>query len=275
VRRNFLFLGCIVFLGACAGISSETRRDTADRLALAGGFTYSEVQTDRFKLAGYRGNQAPGVVTIYIEGDGFSFVTQNRISTDPTPINPIGLRLAIMDGEKNVVYLARPCQYVDLAKEAFCASRYWSSHRFSEEVILAYEQVLEEMKRVAGATAFHLVGYSGGGAVAVLVAARRGDIMSVRTVAAYLDHVALNQLVGVAPLRGSLDPMKIAAELNRIPQIHYAGDDDHVIPPWVAEKFVSSVGASDCAHAVVLNGVGHEKGWAMQWKNLAPIKPAC
>ena len=217
----------------------------------------------------------PGVVTVYIEGDGFAYVTQNRISRDPTPMNPIGLRLAVVDGEKNVIYLARPCQYVDLTREASCVKRYWSSHRFSEEVILAYEQALEEMKRIGGATAFHLVGYSGGGAVAVLVAARRGDIISVRTVAAYLDHVALNELVGVAPLRGSLDPMKVAAQLNRIPQIHYAGNEDQVIPVWVAERFVSSVGASDCAHAVVLDGVGHEKGWVTQWKRLAPLKPAC
>ena len=273
--RGVFFLGYIVLFGACANISAEGRRDTADQLALGSGLTYVEIQTGRFKLAGYRGSQAPGVVTVYVEGDGFSYVTQNRISKDPTPINPMGLKLALVDGGENVVYLARPCQYVDLRKEAACSNLYWSIRRFSEEVILAYDEALDGMKRVAGATAFHLVGYSGGGAIVVLLAARRTDILSVRTVAGYLDHVGLNQLVGVAPLRGSLDPTKIAGALKEIPQIHYAGDDDWVIPPWVASKFVSAVGAPSCAHAVVLNGVGHEEGWVTQWKRLAPIKPAC
>ena len=37
------------------------------------------------------------------------------------------------------------------------------------------------------------VGYSGGAAVAALVAGRRSDIVSLRTLSGYLDHVALNR----------------------------------------------------------------------------------
>ena len=36
----------------------------------------------------------------------------------------------------------------------------------------------------------HLIGYSGGGAIAVLTASRREDVLSVRTIAANLDHSA-------------------------------------------------------------------------------------
>ena len=182
---------------------------------------------------------------------------------------------AASDGSESVIYLARPCQYVDLTREKYCSRKYWSSHRFAEEVVSAYEQALDQIKNLVGGVAFHLVGYSGGGAVAVLIAARRGDVISVRTVAGYLDHIALNEKVGVAPLRGSLDPMRVASALRGVPQVHYSGSRDLVIPPWVGEKFVLVVGNPKCARSITVDGVSHEYGWVEYWKTVEHIKPTC
>ena len=256
-------------------MSLESRRQTALDLSESGGFAYREIETTTFTIATYRRTDFSGEITVYIEGDGFAYVTPTRISSDPTPLNPTGLELATLDTGGNVIYLARPCQYVDLGKERFCYKRYWSSHRFSKEIISTYDQVLDKIKTTTGARSFHLVGYSGGGAVAVLIAAGRGDVISVRTVAAYLDHVALNEERGVAALEGSLDPMKVAKSLRRIPQIHYAGANDNVIPPWVVKNFALAVDDPRCARFVMLNGVGHQYGWNREWNRVGHIKPTC
>ena len=50
-------------------------------------------------------------VHVYIEGDGYAWATTTDPSDDPTPINPLALRLAAVDDAPNVLYLARPCQF--------------------------------------------------------------------------------------------------------------------------------------------------------------------
>ncbi len=52
-----------------------------------------------------------GTINIYIEGDGFAWVSRKKKSLDPTPKTPMALKLASMDGSSNVIYIARPCQY--------------------------------------------------------------------------------------------------------------------------------------------------------------------
>ncbi|MGE4658394.1 MAG: alpha/beta hydrolase [Gammaproteobacteria bacterium] len=272
---SFFILSLLLLLAGCAGTSVESRWEIARALAKAGAFTYSEIATTTFTFATYGRIGFSEEVTVYIEGDGFAYSTLSEISTNPTPLNPTGLKLATLDGGESVIYLARPCQYVDLEAERFCSNKYWSSHRFSEEVISAYEQALDKIKNIVGATSFHLVGYSGGGAVAVLIAANRADIVSVRTVAGYLDHVALNERMGVSALTGSLDPMRVAMALKGIPQIHYAGANDKVIPPWVVEKFVAAVDDPKCVRFLSLDRVGHERGWSKHWEKLGYIEPTC
>ena len=273
--RRFLVFCCVLVIGACTNLSVDSRKDSARALAETAGFTYVEIETDSFTLATYGRFGFSKDVTVYLGGDGFSYVTPTEVSSNPTPIKPTALTLAASDPSESVIYLARPCQYVDLAREKYCSSKYWSSHRFAEEVVSAYEQALDHIKNLVGGVAFHLVGYSGGGAVAVLIAARRGDVISVRTVAGYLDHIALNKMVGVEPLKGSLDPMRVASALRGIPQVHYSGSRDLVIPPWVGKKFVSVVGNPKCARSITVDGVSHEYGWVEYWKTVEHIKPTC
>ena len=63
---------------------------------------------------------------------------------------------------------------------------------------------VDALKRDAGAAKVILVGYSGGGAIAVLLAARRLDVAGVITVSADLDLAYWTQRDGLAPLSGSL-----------------------------------------------------------------------
>ena len=82
----------------------------------------------------------------------------------------------------------------------------------------------------AGAGRVTLVGWSGGGVMAALVAARREDVAGLVTIAAPLDLAVWTRSRGLSPLQG-LDP----ADLPPIaaPQVHLTGAFDTVVRPTV------------------------------------------
>lgn len=259
---------CVSTAPQDVGQSVHDRQATADGIALAAGLSGSVLPLSPFPIQSYaRGLETADAdsLTIYIEGDGFAWASRSRPSTDPTPFNPLALRLAARDPSGAVAYLARPCQYVS---SPACERRFWGNARFSEQMIAAMDEAVSTMKARAGASRIHLVGFSGGGAVVALLAARRSDVASLRTVAGYLDHVALNEAIGVSPLSGSLDPMQIAADLRHIPQLHLSGAEDTVIPPWVAENFVAAQGEGACARTLTQDGARHNSGWVDAWPSL-------
>jgi pimeloyl-ACP methyl ester carboxylesterase len=224
-------------------------------------------------LAAYVRLPAPGrPLTVYIEGDGRAWLSRWRFSDDPTPTDPVALRLAAVDPTPNLVYLARPCQYTD---DPACHSRYWLGGRFAEEVIAATDQAIEHLRRRIAAPAVHLVGFSGGGAVAALVAARRRDVASLRTVAGNLDHEQVTQRAGVSRLDGSLNPADYAVALAGIAQHHFVGADDRVVPRSAIERFAERVGDPRCVRVSVVEGTSHEGGWAERWPDLLSWTVAC
>lgn len=282
LRTSGLVLCGLLIALALAGCASpfaipdpDTRRAAAGQIAAAAGFVPRDFPTPQFRLVGFTRIRQPGApVSIYIEGDGFAYITPHRPSRNPTPRRPMGLLLATLDPAANVVYMGRPCQYVEPAKSSRCHPRYWTTARFAEPVIAAHAHAVGDALAAAGSDAANLVGYSGGGAVAALVAARRGDIASLRTLAGYLEHVRLNREKRVSPLAGSLDPIRVAATLSRLPQIHYSGIRDAVIPPRVAQQFVAAVGNEDCAHQVPVDA-DHRDGWLRFWRHAAARLPVC
>lgn len=264
--RQLLALLTLLFLSACISNAPQLadRLETANNIAGAAGLTAAVLPLSPFPIQSYARGHGESV-TIYIEGDGFAWASRSRQSSDPTPFNPLALRLAAGDPAPAVAYLARPCQYV---MASACNRRHWGGARFSEEMIAAMDDAVSAAKANAGATHVHLVGFSGGGAVVALLAARRSDVASLRTVAGYLDHVALNEAINVSPLTDSLDPMEVAASLRDLPQLHLSGSADTVIPSWVAENFVGAQGEESCAQTIVLDGAGHNAGWAEAWPGL-------
>jgi pimeloyl-ACP methyl ester carboxylesterase len=262
-----LVLLCLLFLlAACVSRvpAVDERQRTASMIAREGGFASAVLQASGFAIQSFARGQADAL-TIYIEGDGFAWESRTRPSSDPTPINPLALRLAASDRSPAVAYLARPCQYVAAPG---CHRRYWGTARFADEIIAAMDEAVSAAKADAGAERVHLVGFSGGAAVAALLAARRADVTSLRTVAGYLDPVRLNAFHGVSPLDGSLDPMTVAPALAAIPQLHFSGSEDGLIPSWVADGFVAAQGAGACASASVVEGAGHASGWVEAWPQL-------
>lgn len=226
-------------LAACSALPTPAeRRQRADRLATEHGWQRQTLSVGAFDLIAYAPMHfaADEPLTVYIEGDGFAWLDAATPSTDPTPRDPLALRLALAQPGGNAAYLARPCQYVD-AEQGGCPQRYWTEGRFAPEVIAASDRALDRLKAQTGARRLTLVGYSGGGAVAALLAARREDVERLVTVAGNLDHRAWTRHHRIAPLVGSLNAADEAIRLAHLPQTHFVGGRDRVIPLALAQEW--------------------------------------
>lgn len=214
-------------------------------------------------------------LTIYLEGDGVAWISRSRPSPDPTPDDPVALRLAALDGSPNVAWIARPCQYTPMERNPECRTLYWTNGRFAKPVVDATDAVITSIKQVADAGRIHLVGYSGGGGLAVLVAARRNDVASIRTLAGNLDHRTFTSHHGVSPMDQSLNPADDAKRVQAIPQTHWVGGEDKTVPPVIAQSFLRQMGDTRCALLQIAPDTTHTKGWERHWMPLSLQRPTC
>jgi len=247
------------------------RAYSAQKKACQSGFDKEYMKAGIFTLTIYQRLKVPSdSIRIYIEGDGRAWETRSRLSDDPTPSNPVGLTLATADPSDSVVYIARPGQFLAPGSSR-CDPTYWSARRFSTEVVEAFDEAIYALKAKSGAKTVELVGYSGGGALAVLVAARRSDVSSIRTVAGNLDPKTLCDYHKVSQLDGSIDPMDFAKKIADIPQRHFVGSKDKTVPYLIAEHFVKNEGNADGSCITIVDGATHKDGWQRRWKELLSI----
>lgn len=262
-------LAITTLLAACASFPSpEQRREHITALAGAHHWQALELNAGAFRLQSYvPPTYTPNpVLTLYIEGDGLAWLNARQPSPDPTPLDPLALRLAMAQPTGNVAYLGRPCQYLGTTPP--CQARYWTNARFSEDVVLSLDQAVDQLKARASAQRVIIVGYSGGGALALLLAARRSDVEQVVTVAGNLDHDAWTRYHRVAPLRGSLNPAALRPSLTHIPQLHLVGEADAVMPADLAKQFIAGYPAGSPTRLRVIPGYDHHCCWAQNWARL-------
>lgn len=276
-RLSFVFVLTLSILSSgsyCAAMPAFMERGYgAQKKACQAGFDKRYVKAGIFTLTTYERFKAPSkIIRVYIEGDGRAWETRTRLSDDPTPSDPVALGLAVADPADAVVYIARPGQF-PAPDSAECDPGYWSSRRFAPEVVDSFDKAIDILKNRSGAGSIELIGYSGGGAIAVLVAARRADVSSIRTVAGNLDPKALCSYHNVSQLYGSLDPLDFAQKVADIPQRHFVGSKDKTVPSSMAESFVKKEGNPDCGCITIVDGATHKNGWRERWKDLLLISP--
>lgn len=276
-RAKMLFLSVLVLAAftGCAQLPDTAQRTlTAEELARSHQWHRMTLGAGYFPLRAYGPKPVSdaSTLTVYLEGDGLAWITRSRPSTDPTPIQPIGLRLALADPDPQSVYLARPCQYV-MGSE--CRPEYWLEKRFSPEIIEATGAALDALKVRYNAATLLLVGYSGGGAVATLLAAERDDVKALVTVAGNLDHEFWTRLHQISPLSGSLNPSDSAAALVHTPQWHFVGASDAIVPPEVANAYVRQLPDTTLANLITKPAYDHRCCWEGSWPALiSPIRKA-
>lgn len=269
IKGNALLAGILISLSFLfAGCASVDPRTEANQIASAAGLNSENIPTHSFVIATW-GRFTPPVnsIRVYIEGDGFAWKSRTQPSDDPTPHLPTGLKLAAADPGQNVLYLARPCQFIGPPLPATCQVNWWTNDRFSAGVIDAMNEALEVFVSRYPGVKLDVVGYSGGGNIAALLAARRNDVRSLRTVAGNLDVAWVNTLHHVTPMPNAISAIDRAAELRALPQIHFSGDADKTVPADVAQRFRQAVGGK-CVRVDVVSGMTHSADWAAIWPQL-------
>lgn len=206
---------------------------------------------------------------VYIEGDGRAWVTASRPSTDPTPLSAMLINLATTDPAP-AAYLARPCQFVSNIN---CRPLVWTDQRFSRAVIDSMNSALDALKQRFAVEQFELVGYSGGAAVALILAGERDDVIQLQTLAGNLDPLAWVQSKELSPLSGSLDPLAYRAKLRSIPQRHFVGSADEVIAPSLVRGYASKVRAQ-CLEIIEVRA-SHHDGYASAWAAFSHQPVSC
>jgi len=274
---GFFFLGIAILITGCCGCGKGIpapaapgiRFEQACKIASKDSFLKPHVyNASGFNLFAYQtplGTARSKPVHIYIEGDGLAWLTSTTISDNPTPLNPVGLKLAAQDPFPFKVYLARPCQYLTSPK---CRKEYWTDHRFSAEIINYYNAVLDQIKDEYGPVSFVLFGYSGGGTVAALLSARRDDISALVTVAGNLDTNFWTKKHSLSPLSGSLNPADFTSALENIQQYHFIGRKDKVIDKSVFLSYQNHFTNKENLRYKVFPSFTHSCCWEAEWKSI-------
>jgi len=204
-------------------------------------------------------------LTIYIEGDGASWLFKTIPPRNPTPDKSLVVAMAASDPNPYVLYLARPCQFIDLGIVKECDESLWTDGRFSDQVITLLNQGIDEVLRSMPPLRLHLVGHSGGGTLATLIAAQRSDVNCLVTLASPLDLSAWTNSLAIAPLLKSKNPAEPNANLKQIRQTHYLGENDRIVTKESIGRYRNFPPQTEF---ITVSGFDHQKFWLEHWPML-------
>jgi dienelactone hydrolase len=201
------------------------------------------------------------VLVVVLEGDGRAHDARGRPTRDPTPGHAVGRDIAMAWPDRNAAWLARPCQYVR-RQDASCAEPAWSQERFSSAQIDTMTAGVDALKARTQAQRVILVGWSGGGVIAAVLATRRTDVEALVTLAAPLDLSAWAAATQTTPL--AAPPI---APLPEVVQLHLLGNRDRVAPAAALEPGARKLAGG--RGVVEIWDAGHLCCWAAQAGRIA------
>ncbi len=220
--KKFVFILFSLVLCGCAG-----------HYDMPNDFEYKPITTQNHTIATWQKiSDKKQPIHIYIEGDGHAFYANGLPTNNPTPSDSFLRNLASSDSHNNVVYIARPCQFIF---DSNCDISDWTIARFSQDNI---DSVAYVIKQIAKSRPIVLIGYSGGALMSGLIIEQNPNIRVKKwiTVAGVLNHHDWTRYFGDADLDKSVDLEK----MPNIPQIHYVGDRDTVVPLDLSKKWVKN-----------------------------------
>lgn len=259
------YLGKICSLAFCLILSAcQTNQYVSVDKPTPPGYTKKLVTAGDFVITTYQKiSDKNKPIVYYLEGDG-RVADRFGISRDPTPRQDTLVALMKLDSRPNVIYVARPCQYTPKNLNPKCYNnKYWTSRRFSQESVDVLDQVMTTTN-ISGKK-FSIVGYSGGGGLAVLIANQNQMVSDIVTIGGNLDSELFTEYHRSVPMDESLNPINYAVNISHIPQLHLGGELDRIVPPEIAQKFVA-LASSDQVKVKILPGVTHSRGWKEFWQ---------
>jgi pimeloyl-ACP methyl ester carboxylesterase len=260
MRRASSFLLAFV-LAACT-----TSAQRVDRLAAHGGLTGETFEAGTFATLIYmRRTDAADTrpVVIFFEGDPSAKRTALEPYVVPVSTHPIALELALRTPAR-VAYITRPCYHE--SREASCTLDEWTTGRYSNEAVQSLANSVREVARRMNAREVRLVGYSGGGTLAVLVAERLDDVAGVVTIAANLDTEAWTKKHDYPALTRSLNPTT-SESVHSWPELHVMGARDEVVPPSTVSRYFER---HSSARRWTIDDADHACCWVDRWTELWP-----
>ena len=278
-----VFLATTITLGLLSLSACTTpgmRVSNANRLALPTFMYPRTITVDGYQIKTYERTHAlGGVATVYIEGSGNvwgrGFDLAN-IMDDPTPQNPVGMVLASNDTGKNVIYVARPCQYgMKKVGADTCPADTLTTRMYAPDMVALYNHVLDGLKSRYRFTKFQLVGYESGGGLATLLASERDDVLSLRTVAGILDTETFARAKGLTGFEVSVNPVTRVPKLIDVPQHHYLAQFDDLVPNEIYHSFAQAFGNNRCLSYTLVPEVDHTYDWAETWAGAAKLAVTC
>ncbi len=211
-----------------------------DQQAAESGFLRSTVTGGKFRHVLYASKARDSIADkdtlhIYIEGDGVNWQWNRFVKADPTPNR--SLMLSLMESDLgNVLYVGRPC-YLGLELDEGCDADHWTYERYSPQVVNSMAAVIKaeasQYRKVV------LIGHSGGGALALLIAEQVPAVTAIVTIAAIVDTDAWTKHHGYTRLVGSLNPAKRDPLPSSIRQLHLTGGRDKNMPTSLVQQWVA------------------------------------
>ena len=200
---------------------------------------------------------------VYLDGDGTPWKTNTRVADDPTARNPLILEMMAKD-RSPAILLGRPCYY-GLNLSHLCNNALWTSDRYSKVVVDSMKIALKHWLSAKRINRLVLIGFSGGGTLAALLASDIDELVTLITVAANLDVKAWSDYHGYLRPTGSLNPMSDAHIPYSVRQIHLAGLEDENVPAKVIEAFSMT---QKNALYLPQSEYNHSCCWADIWPNI-------
>ena len=194
-------------------------------------FLFVPVKSGGYEIATWQKiTNSTDEIHIYIEGDGRSFDSRGRPNYDPTPRGTFLRNIATSDNAANVVYIARPCQFI---MSDSCTKSDWTDGRFSQKII---DSMSGAVKGIANGRPIIFIGYSGGAMISGLIIENTPElnVKNWITIAGVLNHADWTEYFGDTPLSHSLD----MDDLPQVKQLHYAAEKDEVVPLELTKKWV-------------------------------------
>ncbi len=202
-------------------------------------------------------------VHVYLEGDGSPWIAGAYPSADPTSRHPIMLRLMAQDPAPSL-YLGRPC-YLGLARRSPCDPSLWTRARYSKRVVDSLESALRRLLPHYKTSGLVIIGHSGGGTLALLLAERFDATRAVLTLAGNLDTEAWVDYHSYRPLPDSLNPAKRSGLPTGIVEQHYVGLRDREVPLNIAERYKA---AHPLAEIILVPEFDHVCCWHQVWSDI-------
>ena len=234
------------------------------------GYSPITLRGNGFTLTGYE-NHSPQATTttlhIYIEGDGLPWISPNVISRDPTPRNPLMLRLMALDKSPSI-YLGRPC-YNGHANDIQCDISLWTDRRYSDLVLQIMTSALQYYLGSHHFRKLVFIGHSGGGALALLLAERFERTDLAVTIAGNLDTMEWTRIHGFTPLYGSINPAT-QRKMRPFKELHFLGAEDTTIPLSIFESIARKRLNSS---VVIVRNADHACCWESIWSTALASLP--